>query len=662
MPKSASPKKASGAPKAKGAVRAKSGCYTCRIRRKKCDERPDELGRCETCVRLRLQCLGFGAKRPEWLRENNNVTDLREKIKTFLASQGMIKGHSGAGPRAVEQEQTLRLADDDHPTPSESPQSHILVLSEESPRGSLSAVRDHHEHEPELYPNSSYAGSSSTYDHQSSSSSSIFPHSASSNQLFLRPPTPTYGHAHPQDCITDGYSPDFSSYLMSHHTNHVVPWQASSFGNLYHLQLPLEAYDGDEGLSPDGLMDFSPLYPSYTEPLLQHYMDNVFRLQYQLADMVKLYQIIRESISRGDLASDAAILLANVHSLKVGGREQLLIRDGPAKKRYDALKAEFASRTVVNEGDAMAALHVISAFLFDGGRGEWRSWMDLGYRYCCSILQDRQRFHNYRDALIACSDQENFIIKTFFWFDVLAAVTTMQPPLFRDVINEIYNPNQNSGIVDTYTETALSMMKIMGCENQVLWALSEISALASWKERQHQEGKLSVIDLVGRARTLQETLATPTYQQGMSNHAYASTSTSQPEDEARHIASEIFRTAAIVYLQTIINNDYYQVDDVQRAVKECVAAFLSFKSENYQPDVRHIVVRSTVFAVFLCGCFTNVDKDWDILQTHLEDEGVMGNCNGVMELIKEVRDERRKDRRQPVKWRQALQKHSMLLV
>lgn len=91
-PKQQQAKKA-GAPKAKGAVRAKSGCYTCRIRRKvnipprptllvvvltvphlsfvrfqKCDERPNAEGRCETCIRLRLQCLGFGQKRPDWLK------------------------------------------------------------------------------------------------------------------------------------------------------------------------------------------------------------------------------------------------------------------------------------------------------------------------------------------------------------------------------------------------------------------------------------------------------------------------------------------------------------------------------------------------------------------------------------------------------------------
>lgn len=33
------------------------------------------------------------------LQENNSVQELRDKIKQFLASQGMIKGHSGGGTR-----------------------------------------------------------------------------------------------------------------------------------------------------------------------------------------------------------------------------------------------------------------------------------------------------------------------------------------------------------------------------------------------------------------------------------------------------------------------------------------------------------------------------------------------------------------------------------
>ncbi|KAI0052302.1 hypothetical protein FA95DRAFT_1381166 [Auriscalpium vulgare] len=135
-PPKSHPKKI-GAPKAKGAVRAKSGCYTCRIRRKKCDEQPNDEGRCQTCCRLRLQCLGFGQKRPDWLK-NNNVTVFREKIKDFLAAQGMIKGHSGSGTRASDQEGMLVLVSESGRSDASSPHSPTLSASsseDHRPRG-----------------------------------------------------------------------------------------------------------------------------------------------------------------------------------------------------------------------------------------------------------------------------------------------------------------------------------------------------------------------------------------------------------------------------------------------------------------------------------------------------------------------------------------------
>ncbi|KAK7002409.1 hypothetical protein R3P38DRAFT_1733545 [Favolaschia claudopus] len=59
------PMSSPGFPAGRDAVRAKSG-YTCRIRRKKCDQHQNEQGQCDTCVRLRLECLGSG-ERPDWL-------------------------------------------------------------------------------------------------------------------------------------------------------------------------------------------------------------------------------------------------------------------------------------------------------------------------------------------------------------------------------------------------------------------------------------------------------------------------------------------------------------------------------------------------------------------------------------------------------------------
>ncbi|KAL9714408.1 hypothetical protein Ac2012v2_002721 [Leucoagaricus gongylophorus] len=177
-----------GAPKAKGAVRAKSGCYTCRIRRKKCDEQPNEQGFCSTCVRLRLECLGFGAKRPDWLRENRNVLQLRDKIKNFLASQGMIKGHSGSGTRSSEQPSVLPLTLTEDHSPyhsgsSSSPPSRSQTLVNEE----YAHPRHHHQTSnartsrvappmPEQayrHPNGHYVAHSSADYHRSASPQSI---------------------------------------------------------------------------------------------------------------------------------------------------------------------------------------------------------------------------------------------------------------------------------------------------------------------------------------------------------------------------------------------------------------------------------------------------------------------------------------------------------
>jgi hypothetical protein len=51
----------------RGGLTGRGGCWTCRLRRKKCDEQR-EGNSCHTCKRLRIDCLGWGTRRPEWMR------------------------------------------------------------------------------------------------------------------------------------------------------------------------------------------------------------------------------------------------------------------------------------------------------------------------------------------------------------------------------------------------------------------------------------------------------------------------------------------------------------------------------------------------------------------------------------------------------------------
>jgi len=216
-----------GAPKAKGAVRAKSGCYTCRIRRKKCDEQPNSQGSCQTCVRLRLQCLGFGAKRPEWMREPDSVPVLREKIKTFLASQGMIKGHSGPGPRNSDQQpQILMLSDRVEPRSPPTPTLSATSSSDGHRSPVTSYVRDadysHIPLEQPSYNNSSMHSSNlpemhHPHQHQHHQSSHHSQHHQQHSSSFV----PSRGPSFPNDIMLHPYGPPASNVLPS--PNSLVP-------------------------------------------------------------------------------------------------------------------------------------------------------------------------------------------------------------------------------------------------------------------------------------------------------------------------------------------------------------------------------------------------------------------------------------------------------
>jgi C6 transcription factor Pro1 len=64
-----------------GPLRSKKGCWTCRLRKKKCDE---DRPYCSTCESLSITCYGFGPK-PDWMdngeKERVIVNSLKDIVK-----------------------------------------------------------------------------------------------------------------------------------------------------------------------------------------------------------------------------------------------------------------------------------------------------------------------------------------------------------------------------------------------------------------------------------------------------------------------------------------------------------------------------------------------------------------------------------------------------
>ncbi|KAJ7017420.1 fungal-specific transcription factor domain-containing protein [Mycena alexandri] len=640
-PKSPPQSRKPGAPKAKGAVRAKSGCYTCRIRRKKCDEQQNADGHCETCVRLRLECLGFGAKRPPWLRENRNVSDMRDKIKSFLAAQGMIKGHSGAGPRGAEHDSPiLRLNEDSTPSSSESPPTPTLSLSPSEPPRALqphqSAIREERSswlvgvEYPHMHP---HIRAASPFDHEGSSHSShtdLYPASYNPNSIA------------PWDAQT-----------AQHHIVQTVPEFRPQFSSLfsptYHRN-----YD-DELYYQTPILEDVPTYNIYLSPrsggqmddeLVTYYLRQVMDLQYLLADSTSIRSIIFPSVTTLGPSRDAA------HT----------------KKHYDEV-LKVLKNPQRPEDDALAAISVISSFLFDGGIGDWQEWLYVSYDYVHSIL----RGHDARDTLQTCPETTRFIIKAVIWFDVLAAITTQDSPQCLGYIRKLYSPDSSMVYDPTLPASPeLSMLSMMGCENHIVWVLAEASALSVWKREQLAHGRLSVPDLVSRANDLDAYLTTPSTlssSSSSSSSVYPDTPPAHDTDIARTLTSNIFRTATRVYLRSIVSGDFPHVPEIAQAIDETMGYVRSASTAPHSLKVHSSVVRSTVFAFFICGALTD--------NAHLRHEvyeglglpreeraaSTVGNSGHIRKLLQTIWAGRTKNTlSMPVRWRDVLKEAKMLVV
>ncbi|KAJ6575896.1 hypothetical protein B0H10DRAFT_943540 [Mycena sp. CBHHK59/15] len=53
---------------------------------------------CDTCIRLNIDCLGWGPKRPQWMKDKQVVKAHRLQIKETLAASGLLRNrHSICG-------------------------------------------------------------------------------------------------------------------------------------------------------------------------------------------------------------------------------------------------------------------------------------------------------------------------------------------------------------------------------------------------------------------------------------------------------------------------------------------------------------------------------------------------------------------------------------
>ncbi|KAL4950358.1 fungal-specific transcription factor domain-containing protein [Aspergillus filifer] len=109
-------------------TRSKHGCWTCRLRKKKCDEhRP----RCQTCESLSITCYGYGEK-PEWMDNGPQEKAVAEGIKQIVKVTSRRKPAIHVRERNHDRTLAPKANKESSQSPSEASDSADILSTEEA--------------------------------------------------------------------------------------------------------------------------------------------------------------------------------------------------------------------------------------------------------------------------------------------------------------------------------------------------------------------------------------------------------------------------------------------------------------------------------------------------------------------------------------------------
>jgi len=109
----------------------------------------------------------------------------------------------------------------------------------------------------------------------------------------------------------------------------------------------------------------------------------------------------------------------------------LVLHDEPSLESSEAYKQACKSlysstRGKYTKGEALAGLFVVSAFLFLGEHA-WQHFLAIATEWVWNILNTGV---DPAETILWCSDMQQFVIKTTFWFDILTSTIRLEPPRF----------------------------------------------------------------------------------------------------------------------------------------------------------------------------------------------------------------------------------------
>ncbi|KAG1870780.1 fungal-specific transcription factor domain-containing protein [Suillus subalutaceus] len=565
-----------------------------------CEERNamnNEKGNsCHTCKRLRIDCLGWGTRRPEWMRDKKAVEDYKAGIKAQLTRAGLIRGQ---------------------------PKSSILQATSAGPSSTSSSV----------FASRRLQGSAS-----SSGSSRV-------NDLGI----PAY-----VDQLADSTGMSvFALPALFPHTHR--PWRKCTFipdfdtatQNLY--DPPMTSIP-DDGLQMEHIF----YYFEHVRQLQYAFAGNSeANITYSLV-LQHPQGPVANAISA--LASLHFSLIRIAHGFEAPNPN---LEHSPAIRFYDSAHQQIYrnKQTTLSESDANAAIHMLSFSLMSGGVTDWRPMLDIASEWL--VRTGITTSDNPKLMMINMNEASRLALKATItkltrstqWCDIMSTLALKTTPKHLTFYRRLFHRGScywglaQQGIGD---ESALRMDSLTGCPDEVLLGIAEIATLSCWKTQELRKGSLSMRELIRRGDVIDHHLRTqteaalsaegdqtplhPELLSMVAEHGNVQNSppghagTSLPAGDTRRIVADIFREAAILYLHTVLSDPNPGVPEIVNSIDVIVQLLNQLPASN--------IDRCLVFPICLAGCLVDDPMKREFLTSRLQGQhDGFGNTSQTLRVM-----------------------------
>lgn len=589
------------------------GCFTCRLRRKKCDEGHPACG---ACINLSVRC---EYKRPAWWGSPEQRRIQKERIKNKIKqTKTLERNHTQAGMSHYPKEATLFLS----------------IYLADSFRNRNQDI-------------SSPTTGSPDYDFNRPVYAE--PHDIFSSHL----PTPglrvgPYGpYAPPYEVDVKTERQTFVNDVPMRHDS-----STSTFSSFAPPQLsaPLPTFAGDEWFGEEYFSQasaFQNIEPAmidpgvdqtylwlqsnipvsdHDRPLLDHFIHNVLRQIFPVLEAHQRGHLRAQAILRA-LETNKCYLhcclsIAAIHLKTTEGLLGDQVDHDIMRHRYEAIShlCQALGEDTNLEEILDATLAIIFFHCSVGPADDYLPdipWFDH--------FQAASNLVNRLELPAKCVDQNSGYIVPWFsmsltsWIDILGSTMMGSTPQFA----HMYRSKHLSG-------TPSGLRELMGCDDRVMYLISEIACLESLKE----DGRIDDFAVCSHVQALGRQLEyTEPADPNLEDPYSPSTGSIRPEALTKTISS-IFRIAARIYLCSLVPG----FDRNQPSNESLISAVTG--ALRFVPAGPHGFDRSLVWPLLMTGVFSASSSSFRAVLAEradaLGDHADLGSFGRMYRLLQEV--------------------------